>query len=154
MIKLFALAIIALSLNYSPQPATLTEAEMKGAIGGDGCYNCHSVQLRQDECYHNGSIDSCQTSKCIANYCTEGTCDLGSGTCTALSSADNSWDYQYIRQDSGCSNSYSGLPVVWFTHYYGASCTSFSGKVRCQKIGSCDGTLITTASKQPGIYCP
>lgn len=138
----------------SGRPQALSEAQMETLVGGDGCFNCRYAGTRIDECYHQGYVDTCLTNKCLANYALEDTCDLGTGTCSAAQFTDQPWLAQYVRADSGCATNNPRTWVVWFTHYYGAGCATNAPKVRCQKAsGSCDGSLIDSVTRYPGIKC-
>ncbi len=133
----------------------LSDEHMAKIVGGDGCKDCRYNGQRLDECYHTGLFDACQTNKCIANYMLDDTCDLGDGTCTASLNVNKAWCTQYARVDTNCTTSYPTGWSVWTTSYYGSACTARSPTVRCQKpSNNCDGTLITTSTRYPGIDCP
>lgn len=136
------------------RPPALSEREMGELVGGDGCFNCHAAGTRLDECYHQGYVDPCLSDKCIANYLIEDSCDLGQGTCTAQQLLEQPSAVQYARADSGCATNNPRTWTVWVTHYYGSGCATYAPKTRCQKSsGSCDGALIDTGTRYPGIRC-
>lgn len=140
--------------TVQPAPATLTDAQLAGLVGSGACKDCRYAGARQDECYHALWVDPCQTSKCIANYALEDTCDPGVGTCTAIQNPDKAWVTQYSRVDSGCTTSNPTGWTNWYTHYYGADCTAVTPRIRCQKTnGACNGTLIDSSTRYPGIMC-
>ncbi|HOR28423.1 MAG TPA: hypothetical protein PLG73_10425 [Candidatus Sumerlaeota bacterium] len=148
-------ALILQALAPAPERVeTLSDAAMAELVGGDGCKNCHYAPDRFDECLHYTQSDICQTSVCIANYLIESTCDLGAGTCTAYSDTYAAGYVQYARMDYYCSTSNPTQWLIYTTHYYGPNCTAAPQFMRCNKpTNNCNGTLVGSATRYPGISC-
>jgi len=129
--------------------------ELRGACGG-GCYQCGDGRDRQDECYHDGESDPCQSSKCLANYLFEQTC-VPSATqdCSGVVQIWTVSAAQYERDDTNCTHTGS-QKSLWTTHYWGQTspCSSTPFYVRCKKpTNSCSGTLRDYAIYYNGIWC-
>lgn len=156
-----SLGIISILLIYlfsSKVPTssyhTLSGNDMRRLVGGSACKNCRYVGMRIDECGHFFNYDPCDPDACIANYLIDYTCDPGIGTCNAYLDNNQVHAVQYYREDSGCTTNNPTKWTVVFTSYYGSGCTMLPTEARCQKSnGSCNGTLIESTPRSPGILC-
>lgn len=131
----------------------LSNETMSNLWGAGSCMNCRYIGARIDECYHEYFTDPCAVDGCIANYAIDNTCDLGTGTCNALLDSTGVGLVQYSRADSGCVTNHPNGWSTWMTRYYG-NCATLTDTVRCEKTaGSCDGTLIESSARNPGVEC-
>lgn len=165
MPKRYCIILLALSfaitLHSAARPALAGEpyaplsAQQMGGLRGGACADCRYAGERVDECYHEKFGDECAYDMCIANYVIESTCDpADGGECRSSLSYDNPYVVQYKRQDVDCYTENYWDWNLWFTHYYGADCATAEGVTRCEKLFySCDGTLLGSSYRMPGIVC-
>ena len=125
--------------------------DMATTYGGDSCKNCQVISLRQDECDHF-YFGECSGGKCVANYMLQASCEPGTGICYGREDSDTTAYVQYLREDSNCSSSNPDWHD-WITIYSGSNCTEKTYEIRCDKVGSCDGTLIDSYIQLSGIKC-